>query len=320
LDFLAFYPADLETAGNLYERIIQSDSLAALDAALPFSIAPATDDRPFQYAFRWRSAREALLALATNPLVLTGLMFGTFAVILCVGPLLFRAQSAGADLRDMWRMLAFFAAIGSGYMLIEIAVLLKIQLYLGRPVLALSVALFAFLLASGVGSRMTAYVSAAAIPRTVTAAVALLIGYGFLLRAAWPSVFGASLSLATPGRALIAAGVVAPLAFGMGTLFPLGVRLIGDDRRAFLPWAWAANGCFSVFGIFASRIAGLFWGFDRALLIGFGVYLLAAPLRPRPRPGATHSAALQIRGVRPRRGGGRRSVCWQELPAAARPM
>ena len=51
---------------------------------------------------------------------------------------------------------------------------------------------------------------------------------------------------------------------------------IGDDRRGFLPWAWATNGCFSVFGIFASRIAGLFWGFDRALLIGFAVYVIAA--------------------------------------------
>lgn len=276
LGFLAFYPPDSTTAGNLYERIIGSDSLAALDAALPFSIAPATDDRPFQYAFRWRSAGAALLALATNPLVTTGVAFGAFAVILCFGPLLFRAQSAGGDLRAMWRMLAFFAAIGSGYMLIEIAVLLKIQLYLGRPVLALSVALFAFLLASGVGSRATASVSAVAIPRTVTAAVVLLIAYGFLLRSLWPSVFASSLALATPWRAVIAAAVVAPLAFGMGMLFPLGVRLIGDDRRAFLPWAWAANGCFSVFGIFASRIVGLFWGFDRALLIGFAVYLLAA--------------------------------------------
>jgi hypothetical protein len=62
----------------------------------------------------------------------------------------------------------------------------------------------------------------------------------------------------------------------MGMLFPLGVRLVGPEAPGFLPWAWATNGCFSVFGIFASRIAGLFWGFDRSLLVGFAAYLITA--------------------------------------------
>jgi hypothetical protein len=103
----------------------------------------------------------------------------------------------------------------------------------------------------------------------------VVVGYGLLFRLAWPHVFAASLWLAAGWRSAIAVAAIAPLAAGMGTLFPLGVRLIGDER-SLLPWAWAANGCFSVFGIFASRIVGLFWGFDRAPLIGFGVYLLTA--------------------------------------------
>ena len=276
LDFPAFYPADRANAGNLYERIVLADSLAALDAAMPFSIGPATDDRPFQYAFRWRSMGATALSLATNPLLSTGLTFGVLAVLLCFGPVLGGAQQAGPALRRMWRLLAFFAGIGVGYMLIEIAVLLKMQVYLGRPVLALGVALFAFLLASGTGSRLTAHVSDAGLPRAVTVAVALVVGYGLLLRLAWPHVFAASLSLATGWRALIAMGAIAPLASCMGTLFPLGVRMIGDDGGSFLPWAWATNGCCSVFGIFASRIVGLFWGFDRSLLIGIGAYLLTA--------------------------------------------
>ena len=43
-----------------------------------------------------------------------------------------------------------------------------------------------------------------------------------------------------------------------------------------LAWAWVTNGCCSVFGIFAGRIAGLFWGFDRALLIGLALYVFTA--------------------------------------------
>jgi hypothetical protein len=275
-EFLALYPADAENAGNLYQRIVDAPSLAAFDAALPFSVAPATDDRPFHYAFRWRSLGQALLSLAVNPLVSTGLTFGVLAVVLCFGPVMWGAQGAGADLRGMWRLLGYFAAIGSGYMLIEIAVLLKVQLLLGRPVLALSVALFAFLLASGIGSRATARVSDAGILRSVTVAVVALIAYGLFFRVAWPRVFEASLALATGWRAAVAVVVVAPLALCMGMLFPLGVRLIGEERRDFLPWAWATNGCCSVFGIFGSRIVGLFWGFDRSLLVGLGAYVVTA--------------------------------------------
>lgn len=287
MEFRAFYPADADDAGNLYARIVEAPSLAAFDAGLPFSIAPATDDRPFHYAFRWRSPGQVLLSLAVNPLVSTGLTFGVLAAVLCFGPLLGGAPGAARDVRGMWRLLGFFAGIGGGYMLIEIAVLLKVQLLLGRPVLALSVALFAFLLASGAGSRMTAGVPDARILRTISLAVAALVAYGLAFRIGWPRVFAASLALPTGWRAAVAIGVVTPLALCMGTLFPLGVRLIGDRHRDFLPWAWATNGCCSVFGIFASRIVGLFWGFDQSLLVGLGAYvvtMVCARAHARARP------------------------------------
>jgi SAM-dependent methyltransferase len=276
LDFLALQPADSANVGNLYERIASGDSLAAVDAEMPFSIEPATDDRPFQYAFRWRSFQGALLSLATNPVLTTGLVFGTLAVVLCLGPVAGGVREASLDLRRTWRLLGFFAGIGSGYMLVEIAVLLKVQLYLGKPVLALSVALFAFLLASGVGSRLSGRIPDVAVVRAIATAVALTVGYGLLFRVGWARVFASSLFLPASWRALIAVVVIAPLAGFMGMLLPLGVRLIGDDRSRFLPWAWATNGCCSVLGIFASRTIGLFWGFDRSLLVGFGVYLLTA--------------------------------------------
>jgi hypothetical protein len=142
-------------------------------------------------------------------------------------------------------------------------------------VLALSVALFSFLLASGLGSRATRGVPSSAIARVLTAAVVVIIVYGLVLRAVWPLVFAQTLGLGTTGRALVAVAAMAPLAFAMGMLLPLGVRILGAVSQDFLPWAWAANGCFSVFGIFVSRVAGLFWGFDRSLLIGFGLYVLA---------------------------------------------
>ena len=41
-----------------------------------------------------------------------------------------------------------------------------------------------------------------------------------------------------------------------------------------MAWAWATNGCFSVLGIFSTRITALLFGFSRALLVGLAVYAL----------------------------------------------
>ena len=37
--------------------------------------------------------------------------------------------------------------------------------------------------------------------------------------------------------------------------------------RDLVPWAWATNGCFSVLGIFSTRITALLFGFSRALVV-----------------------------------------------------
>src|SRR5262249_21405467 len=187
-DFVAFYPPDAADQNNLYQQIIESPSLAAFDASLPFSISPATDDRPFQYAFRWRSLRDAVLALVANPIVSTGIVFGLLAVLLCFGPLASEARETPEDVRALWRLLGYLAGIGAGYMMIEIAVLLKMQVYHGRPVLALSVGLFAFLMASGIGSQTTGRVTPAGTLRAVCVAAGMVVAYGLLLRASWPAV------------------------------------------------------------------------------------------------------------------------------------
>ena len=80
---------------------------------------------------------------------------------------------------------------------------------------------------------------------------------------------------------------MAPLAFVMGMLFPIGIRLISRHGDDLVPWAWATNGCFSVLGIFGTRIVALLVGFSRAFLIGLLVYaLLGAVVAAMRRPAA----------------------------------
>jgi len=272
------------TAGgpNPYSRIADAPDLEALAAEVPFGILPATDDRPFQYALEPRHIVDALrrfdfaLVLEGNPLVTMGLSIGALSLFLTLAPLFLSARRS-----ENWRvvrasgpLLLFFACIGFAYMAVEIAALLRLQSFLGKPIYGLSVGLFAFLLASGLGSNATQRVAAAGLERAVGFVVLWIIAAGVLF--AWLSepIFAASLAAPLMVRIAIAVAVVFPLAFPMGMLFPIGIRLISRDSEDLIPWAWATNGCFSVMGIFGTRITALLFGFSRALLIGLAVYAL----------------------------------------------
>jgi len=105
-------------------------------------------------------------------------------------------------------------------------------------------------------------------------------------------LFASTIALPLPARIATAVAAVFPLAFPMGMLLPIGMRLISRSDRDLIPWAWATNGCFSVLGIFGTRITALLFGFSRSLALGLVVYLLVmacvtAQSRSKPelRPG-----------------------------------
>jgi SAM-dependent methyltransferase len=299
--FTPLYPGGGAEAGprGLYARIAAETDLAAVAATLPYSVWPATDDRPFQYALdlghlaRAVERGELLALLGGNPLVSLALGIGGLAVVLTFTPLLLTSERREnlRRFRASWRLLAYFACIGFAFMAVEIAALLRLQSFLGKPIYGLSVGLFAFLLAGGLGSGFTGRLPDAALERSVRAIVALLFATGLAFALGSPPLFAATIAQPAPVRIAVAVAAVFPLAFLMGMLFPIGVRLLARDAADLIPWAWAVNGCFSVFGIFSTRIIALLFGFGRAMLIGLGVYLLVAVAvwAHSRRPRATHS-------------------------------
>lgn len=300
LGFVPFYPKAAEYA-NLYDDIVRAPDLAALERSLPFNIEPATDDRPFHYAFAMHavpSAGALVAMLWNNPITATGFAFGAIAVVFLFGPLIVwrdRERSvAGAT--HIVPLLAYFACIGAAYMMIEMAVLLNLQLFLGKPTYALGVGLFSFLLASGIGSALTNRWRDRPPAHAVTAAVAAIVVYGILFCVAWPAVFARTIQLGDLGRIVTAVLLIAPLALPMGMLFPSGMRLATATSRNLVPWLWAINGCLSIVGIFGGRIVGLFLGFRATLVAGLLLYLLTAACAwhyaRRARSGTPQSAAV----------------------------
>ena len=74
---------------------------------------------------------------------------GALVVLFVVAPL---AIASGPLPRGWFGWLAYFGALGAGFMLIEVAILQRFVLLLGHPVYSLTVTLFSLLLGTGAGA------------------------------------------------------------------------------------------------------------------------------------------------------------------------
>ena len=70
--------------------------------------------------------------------------------------------------------------------------------------------------------------------------------------------------------------LIAPLAFAMGMLFPLGLASIGSSSRHLVPWAWGINACASVIAAILATVLAIHLGFSVVVLLAIALYALAA--------------------------------------------
>jgi len=306
---LGFYPGMQPDEANRYNVVRGPDMFDGATALLgpgrdaflrdyKFYIAPATDDKPhFFHFFKWRSLRE-LLALKEQggltllewgyPVLVATLVQATIASLLLIGlPLAWVAPTGlGQDghappAGSRGRVLAYFLAIGFGFMFIEIAFIQKFVLFLSHPLRAVAVVLFAFLLFAGIGSRVAGRLQhGARLKRPVAAAVGAIAVSAALCLLLLPWLFRYATGLPDAARILLSAGLIAPLAFFMGMPFPLGLARVEALDARLIPWAWGINGCASVTGAVLATLLAIHAGFTAVVGAALLLYGLAAAARP----------------------------------------
>jgi hypothetical protein len=77
---------------------------------------------------------------------------------------------------------------------------------------------------------------------------------------------------------------MAPLAMVMGMPMPIGIRRLARSAPEIIPWAWGVNGATSVMGSVAALVIAILTGFNQALLVGAGLYMLAIVFITRRQP------------------------------------
>jgi len=284
---------------NALARIAASTSHGALEAATrdPYlDFSPPTDRRPFFFnmlkpAGLWNggnSGGEGIVAGnlgATRTLIaLAGVAFVLIVVI--IGCPLFLAGRPSTATRLFVAASSYFAAIGLGFMFVQIPFLQRFSVYLGHPTYTFSIILFLMILAAGLGSFASERLDVRS-PRLVSIPVAIAIATVVEMLLMQP-VIESTVVWNLPGRTLIVAAFVVPLAFGMGFCFPVGMRLVGGRAPALNAWMWGINGACGVMASIVAVMVSMWLGIEINLLIAAGLYLLlAVPMRALYSGGST---------------------------------
>lgn len=256
---------------------------ARLYAASEYDVEPPRDDHPFFFHFfRWRQLPTlvALLGKTWQPfggtgyLILLGLLAGVclIALVFILLPLLVtwrdRRRVPGVA---RWRALTYFAALGLGFLFVEVPLIQRFILLLAHPVYAFTVVLFGLLVFSGVGSLL-----ANRVPwrPALFLLFIVIVTYALLL----DRVIGRALAYDSAWRVAIALLLLAPPGFLLGIPFPRGISALSAPARPWIALAWGVNGFTSTLSSILATLIALSWGFSWVLIAGALVYAVALAL------------------------------------------
>ncbi|MGB1012698.1 MAG: hypothetical protein ACPG4T_01090 [Nannocystaceae bacterium] len=268
--------------------------VAELQASWPLDVSAPTDNRPF--FFYQNRARDlwAMLGHDDPHLLGNGLsvllrvliiaLVGAGLMVLVPGWLTRPSASKHlprekAPTTFSW-FLGYAACLGIGFLFVEIALIQRLNLYLGNPTASLVVVLAVLLLGGGLGSR---FLAGRRMPRRALRwSLGLTLAYLVLVLQSgiMPWLFDATRAFGLGQRAMVAAALVAPGAVVLGSALPAGMRALAERGPAQLPWFWAVNGAMSVLGTVLATLVAIHSGFDAAGWVAVVAYAMALACVP----------------------------------------
>ncbi|MBI5182173.1 MAG: hypothetical protein HZA06_04580 [Nitrospirae bacterium] len=270
-----------------------ADGQVAMDRVIKASdkdMSPATDDSPFFYKFE-KGLPENIISLLWFAVILS--------IIITLLPFMLGLKSQ-INL-STFKPALLFILLGAGFMILEVSFIQRFILFVGAPVISLSVFLITLFIGMGIGSLYSSRFEACSAPPlnsplskgehrgvegiSIDSKIAL---YAFLISIA---VFIYTLLLpylrffigyGLVTRILITAILLLPLGFLLGIPFPSGIRALKQgNKESLIPWMWGINGAASVLGSALAVAIAIKIGFTAAGLISAGCYLIIGLLYSR---------------------------------------
>jgi hypothetical protein len=245
----------------------------------PTKVYPVTDDSPYFLSF------EKPLPPAVEILLYASVAIVGIFLLVPLAWIRRRGMTAGLQGEEgqistkrseigIGTVIPYFAALGVGFILIELALLHKLILLMGNPTMTFALLLFTILVSSGGGSLLSSRIAKNNMKNLVFV-IGGIAGLGLLYVFFLPSIIYSSLAEPIEIKAAVSIGILAPIGFLMGMPLPTGMRLLKVHKPDFIPWMWAINGAFSVLGAVLAIALGIMYGSSFAMILGVLVYLVA---------------------------------------------
>jgi MFS family permease len=273
------------------------DELEKFYTNFPYKVRPITDDSPFFWHFV--GLPEALFGsdrtgswnveegVGERLLIAFLLLAIGFAALFLLLPLVF-LRKIWSEIPYKWNSGIYFAALGLGFMFIEVCLIQRLTLFLGYPTYSLTVTLFALLVSTGIGSLLSERYATRrnqAFTLLLMTLAGLIAFYEFVL----PWVADVGMAWSFPTRVGVTILCLTPLGLCLGAFMPLGLRSVSETTEhgdQYVAWCWAINGFFSVMASVLATLLSMTYGFNAVMIMGFVIYALGiAAFRRVPTPG-----------------------------------
>jgi hypothetical protein len=234
-------------------------------------VYPVTDDNPYFLSFEKPLPRAVEVLLYASIGIVAIFLLVPFAWIR-------RRREKEIDAKKseigIATMIPYFAALGVGFILIELALLQKLILLMGNPTMTFALLLFTLLMSSGAGSLLSSRIAKSNMKNLVFV-IGGIAGLGILYVLFLPPIIYSTIAQPFEVKAAVSIAILAPIGFLMGMPLPTGMRLIKVHRPDYIPWMWAVNGAFSVLGAVLAIALGILYGSSLAMVLGILIYLIA---------------------------------------------
>lgn len=290
----------------LLAAIVAVRTRAELDDAVRhplFDYTPPTDERPYFFNMLrpagvaqvmrdtgWRGAL-GMESATRSPGVITGnmaatrtlLALGMISFLGVLGVILLPLLRAGLPRTGGLGFVAgigYFAAIGLGFMLTQVAFMQRFSVYLGHPTYAVVVTLFSMILLTGAGAFLSDRLPIERKPGLCVAfplTIALtLLAVALLIQPVIEATIQGGLAL----RSLVVIALIAPPSLLLGLCFPLGLRLVQRLSHDAGAWMWGVNGAASVLGAVIAVGLSMWVGIQSSMLGSAALYCTLALTAP----------------------------------------
>jgi hypothetical protein len=290
-----FVDSDVEeietfTNADMYRTVIPrffAGEAELIEDAYIFDIRPILDSRPYYTGFlkmnelpmyldQLRDISEEWGYLLLMAMLIQACLFGLIVILI---PVIGRRKTLFTKRRGTIGIIFYYAGLGLGYMLIEIFLIQRLAVFLSNPTYSTSIVITVMLISSALGNLASGLFKRWRV--FVVPIACAIIGGGFIFYISGLDNFLAMFhSSSMMVRFLVAALVIAPVAFFMGIPYPNGLDSLQERKPHLLPWAWGMNGGLSLVGSALARVLSISNGFPVLLKLGIGIYIMVGALFP----------------------------------------